>query len=90
MFYERLYFLRASYSCSGGCVLHMLGAVPRSATNDDLHPKPPVDYNFARNTEPSLLCLGYSSRIFLYSYGTSGTLSYIYRPVFAITGVGLQ
>jgi len=49
-------------SCSGsrGCILHMLGAVPRSATDDDLHPKSPVDHHIARDSKSPLLCLRYS------------------------------
>jgi len=47
------------YSGSRGCVLHMLGAVPRTATDDDLHPKSPVDRHTARDPESSLLCLRY-------------------------------
>jgi len=57
-----------SYSGSRGCILHMLGAVPRSTTDDDLHPKSPVDDCTARDSESPLLCLRYSCIYILSRY----------------------
>jgi len=51
--------LHMIHSGRRGCVLHMLGAVPRSATDDHLHPQPPVDCHTARDSESSLLRLRY-------------------------------
>ena len=48
------------HSCGGGCVLHLLGAIPRSATHDHLRPQSPVDRRIARDSEPSLLRLRYN------------------------------
>jgi len=47
--------LNAVCSCGRGCVLHMLGAIPRSAIDDHLHPW--VDHYTARNTESPILRL---------------------------------
>jgi len=48
-------------SCSRGCILHLLGAVSRPATHDDLHPRSSVDHRIAWDTKSSLLCLRYGT-----------------------------
>ena len=56
-------FFSFRYSCSRRRLLHLLGAVPRTAPDDRLHPRRPVDPRLARDPESSLLRFRYTGHL---------------------------